>query len=99
MVFYNLFREEGISDKYRGSVWCNLLDIQELKNDHRPTFFAKLIEIPNETLEETLTKDDICDRSAIFIDLKTEEKYFPDKIKLHNVFLAYGNIDCELFYN
>ena len=75
MVFYNLFREEGISDKYRGSVWCNLLDIQELKNDHRPTFFAKLIEIPNETLEDTLAKDNICIRSAIHIDLKTKEKY------------------------
>jgi hypothetical protein len=99
MVFYNLFREEGISDKYRGSVWCNLLDIEELKNDHRPTFFAKLIEIPNETLDTAITKDHICDRSGIFIDFKSREIYKPDQKKMRNVLLAYGNIDCELFYN
>lgn len=46
-VFYSLFREQGIQDNFRGGLWCNLLDIYQLKKGHSAAFFAKLTEIEN----------------------------------------------------
>lgn len=78
VVFYSLFREEGIEDSFRGALWCNLLDIKELKNGHSYNFFAKLGEIENKELEAMVEKDNIADRSDLIVNKATNEYLKPD---------------------
>lgn len=96
-MFYTLFREEGVPDKYRGGLWINLLNASELKNGHGSTFFAKLGEMPNKELEILIDNDTIADRSDLLVSKDVYLK--PDPEKMRKIILAYGNIDMELGYN
>ena len=99
VVFFNLFREEGIKDNFRGGLWCNLLDIFSLKNGHNSAFFAKLSEIENKHLESIIDNDTIADRSDLLVNKAKNEYLKPDAQKIRKVILAYGNMDMELGYN
>lgn len=98
-VFASLFREKGIDDGMRGALWCNLLNINELKNGHAAAFFAKIIEMKNDELDQILDKDTIADRSDLLVDKLTNTYLKPDALKMRKVLFAYGNIDSILLYN
>jgi hypothetical protein len=99
VVFYSLFREEGINDNFRGGLWCSLLDIYSLKMGHHSAFFAKLSEIENKQLETIIDNDTIADRSDLLVNKANNEYLKPDPQKIRKVILAYGNMDMELGYN
>jgi hypothetical protein len=86
-----------VSDKYRGAIWCNLLDVSALKNGHHNAFFMKLAELENKQLEKQIDDDTIIDRSNLIVD--KQETWKPDRAKVRKVLLAYGNVDCDLGYN
>ena len=78
VVFYSLFREEGINDNFRGGLWCSLLDIYSLKQGHHSAFFAKLSEIENKQLETIVDNDTIADRSDLLVNKANNEYLKPD---------------------
>ena len=97
IVFWTLFREEGVQDKYRGGLWINLLGAAELRAGHHSTFFAKLAEMPNKELETRIDNDTIAERSDLLVSKDVYLK--PDPVKMKKIILTYANIDMELGYN
>jgi hypothetical protein len=86
---------QGVPEFLRGKLWAKLLKAQESAIGHSFNLYSKLIEFPNEEVENLLQKD--VDRTMANLKLWREEINCGNN-KLFNVCKAYANYDKEVSY-